>query len=153
MAGRSTLDRSTSLVLAQIQVPGTTLQVQPQGTALGVQRKGVVFNAVSCTAAFDVQKERTPNTDWVEIVSIRFVWDNVDQMKESMHLGTRILHFPADFAGADNITTNLAKKREPGIEIIERTPKSLIITSIIKFSVKSSNWLIKLAPLFQPMRN
>ena len=29
------------------------------------------------------------------------------------------------FAGADDIT----KKREPGIEIIERTPKSLIITS------------------------
>ena len=63
-------------------------------------------------------------------------------MKESMHLGTRILHFPAYFAGADNITTNLAKKREPGIEIIERTPKSLIITSIIKFSVKSSTELV-----------
>ena len=36
---------------------------------------------------------------------------------------------PADFAGADNIITNLAREREPGIEIIERTPKSLIITS------------------------
>ena len=27
----------------------------------------------------------------------------------------------ADFAGADDIITELAKKREPGIEIIERT--------------------------------
>ena len=39
---------------------------------------------------------------------------------------------PADlFAGADDIT----KKREPGIEIIERTPQSLIIiTAVHKFS-------------------
>ena len=29
---------------------------------------------------------------------------------------------PADFAGADDVITNLAKEREPGIEIIERTP-------------------------------
>ena len=29
---------------------------------------------------------------------------------------------PADFAGADDIITNLAKEGEPGIEIIERTP-------------------------------
>ena len=29
---------------------------------------------------------------------------------------------PADFAGADDIITNLAKKRQPGIETIERTP-------------------------------
>ena len=29
---------------------------------------------------------------------------------------------PADFAGADHIITNLAKEREPGIEIMERTP-------------------------------
>ena len=36
---------------------------------------------------------------------------------------------PADFAGADHIITNLAKEREPGD--IERTPKSLIITSIV----------------------
>ena len=28
---------------------------------------------------------------------------------------------PADFAGADDIITNLAKKRETGIEIIEIT--------------------------------
>ena len=28
---------------------------------------------------------------------------------------------PADFARADDIITNLAKKREPGIDIIERT--------------------------------
>ena len=28
----------------------------------------------------------------------------------------------ADFSGVDDIVTNLAKQREPGIEIIERTP-------------------------------
>ena len=28
---------------------------------------------------------------------------------------------PADFAGADDIITNLAKEREPEIEIIKRT--------------------------------
>ena len=37
---------------------------------------------------------------------------------------------PADFAGADDIITNLAKERESGIEIIEHTPQSLVITSI-----------------------
>ena len=29
---------------------------------------------------------------------------------------------PVDLAGADDIITNLAKEREPGIEIIECTP-------------------------------
>ena len=29
---------------------------------------------------------------------------------------------PTDFAGADDIITNLAKEREPGIEIIKGTP-------------------------------
>ena len=29
---------------------------------------------------------------------------------------------PADFAGADDIITSLAKEREPGIEIMECTP-------------------------------
>ena len=29
---------------------------------------------------------------------------------------------PTDFAGADDNITNLAKEREPGIEIIECTP-------------------------------
>ena len=29
---------------------------------------------------------------------------------------------PADFAGADDIITNLEKDREPGIEIFEHTP-------------------------------
>ena len=38
---------------------------------------------------------------------------------------------PADFAGADDVITNLAKETEPGIEIIERTPQSLIITGMI----------------------
>ena len=37
---------------------------------------------------------------------------------------------PADFAGADDIITNLAKEREPEFEIIERTAKYLIITSL-----------------------
>ena len=37
---------------------------------------------------------------------------------------------PADFAVVDDIITNLAKEGEPGIEIIERTPLSLIISSI-----------------------
>ena len=36
---------------------------------------------------------------------------------------------PADFPGADDIITNLAQEREPGIEIIECTPLSLNITS------------------------
>ena len=35
---------------------------------------------------------------------------------------------PTDFAGADDIITNLAKEREPGIEIIQCTPYSVIIT-------------------------
>ena len=43
---------------------------------------------------------------------------------------------PADFAGADDIITNLTKEREPGIEIIERTPKSLIIASSSKGSFR-----------------
>ena len=38
---------------------------------------------------------------------------------------------PADFAGADDIITYLAKEREPGIEIIEFTAKSFFISSII----------------------
>ena len=33
------------------------------------------------------------------------------------------LVFPADFDGADDIITNLAKERDPGIEIIECNPK------------------------------
>ena len=33
---------------------------------------------------------------------------------------------PTDFAGADDIT----KEREPGSEIIQRTPKALIVTSL-----------------------
>ena len=37
---------------------------------------------------------------------------------------------PVDFTGADDIITNLAKQREPGIQIIECTPQSLIITLI-----------------------
>ena len=39
-----------------------------------------------------------------------------------MDLGRPYLASPADFAGADDVSTNLAKEREPRIEIIERTP-------------------------------
>ena len=45
----------------------------------------------------------------------------------------KYLASPADFAGADDIITNLAKERQPGIEIIERTPSSLIINSVLSF--------------------
>ena len=42
-----------------------------------------------------------------------------------MDLGMHIWH-PL----ADDIIANLAKEREPGIEIIKRTPLSFIITSL-----------------------
>ena len=44
-------------------------------------------------------------------------------MGQSMN-GSRdaYLASPADFAGANDIITNLAKEREPGIKIIEHTP-------------------------------
>ena len=52
---------------------------------------------------------------------VEIVWDNVD-CRELMDLGRRIWHPPQQiFAGA--------KGRERGIEIIERTPQSVIITS------------------------
>ena len=35
---------------------------------------------------------------------------------------------PTDFAEADDIITNLAKERDPGIKIIECNPQPLIIT-------------------------
>ena len=38
---------------------------------------------------------------------------------------------PADFAGADDTITNLAKEREPGD--IERTPLSLIIYLLVLY--------------------
>ena len=48
-----------------------------------------------------------------------------------MDLGMRIrLASPTDSAGADDIITNLAKEREPGIKIIEYSPWSLLITSL-----------------------
>ena len=36
---------------------------------------------------------------------------------------------PADFAFANDIINNLVEERKPGIEIVERTPWSLIITT------------------------
>ena len=51
---------------------------------------------------------------------VEIVWDN-QQMNEWIVLGRAI--------------TNLAKEREPGIEFIECTPKSLIITSLVTRSI------------------
>ena len=51
---------------------------------------------------------------------IKIVWDN-QQINGS--------GIPADFTGAHDIITNLAKETEPGIEIIKHAPQSLIITS------------------------
>ena len=39
---------------------------------------------------------------------------------------------PADFAGADDIITNLAKEREPEIKIIKRTPLSLNVPNNVQ---------------------
>ena len=44
-----------------------------------------------------------------------------------MDLGRHIWHPPTDFAGADDIITNLAEG-EPGIKVIKHTPLSLIRT-------------------------
>ena len=59
-------------------------------------------------------EERTPNTvKSRDPMETRYCW------YEWMDLGTRIWHPPQIFfEGADDIT----KKREPGIEIIGRTP-------------------------------
>ena len=54
---------------------------------------------------------------------VEIVWDN-QRINGSWDA---YLASPADFAG----DANLAKEREPGIEIIERTPKSLIITRFV----------------------
>ena len=45
---------------------------------------------------------------------VEIVWDNqrINGSRDAY------LASPADFAGADDIITNLAKEREPGIEII-----------------------------------
>ena len=46
---------------------------------------------------------------------VEIVWDN-QQMNGSWDV---YLASPADFAGTDDIITNLAKEREPGITIIK----------------------------------
>ena len=46
---------------------------------------------------------------------------------------------PADFAGVDNIITNLVTEREPGFEIIEHTPLSLVITSLLLLIFSKKN--------------
>ena len=61
---------------------------------------------------------------------VEIVWDN-QLIKRINASWDTYLASPADFAGADDIITNLAKEREPGIEIIERTPLSLIVTSLV----------------------
>ena len=48
---------------------------------------------------------------------VEIVWDNVHWMNGSWDV---YLASPADFTGADDITINLAKEREPGD--IECTP-------------------------------
>ena len=53
---------------------------------------------------------------------VKIVWDN------EWILGCES-GIPPYFVGADDIITNLAKEREPGIEIIKHTPYSLIVTS------------------------
>ena len=51
-------------------------------------------------------------------------------MGQPLILG-RVSGIPRRFCRGDDIITNLAKEREPGIEIIERTPLSLIITRTV----------------------
>ena len=51
-------------------------------------------------------------------IGVEIVRDNVYWMNGSWDA---YLASPADFAGADDIITNLAKEREPGIGITERT--------------------------------
>ena len=51
-----------------------------------------------------------------------------------MDLGTRIWHPEQVLRGADDIITNLAKERESGIEIIERTPNlNVFVTPKVMF--------------------
>ena len=48
---------------------------------------------------------------------VEIVWDN-----QRINGSWDAYLASADFAGVDDIITNLAKEREPGIEIIKRTP-------------------------------
>ena len=57
-------------------------------------------------------------------IGVEIVWDNVYSL-DGWILGRVSGIHRRFFAGADDIT----KEREPGVEIIERTPWSLIITS------------------------
>ena len=55
-------------------------------------------------------------------IGVEIVWDN-QRMNAGMNGSwDAYLASPADIAGTNNIISNLAKEREPGIEIIERTP-------------------------------
>ena len=76
------------------------------------------------------QKERSLNTDWsgdcMGQSTNEWIWDAYQAS-------------PADFAGVDNIITNLVKERDHGIEIIERTPLSLVITSLLLLIFSNKN--------------
>ena len=61
------------------------------------------------------------------VFGVEIVWGNQSR-DEWMVLGMWIWPTCTDFAGADDIITNLAKEREHGIKIIKHTPQSLIIT-------------------------
>ena len=56
---------------------------------------------------------------------------------------------PADFAGMDDIITNLAREIEPGIEIIERTPLSSIITSLRERGSCDFNLVPRVSAIFK----
>ena len=64
------------------------------------------------------------------------LYQTINQPKKWMNGSwDKYLAYPADFAGVDNIITNLAKEWEPGIGIIECTPLPLIITSLFSITV------------------
>ena len=52
-------------------------------------------------------------------IGVEIVWDNVVSGSANTYM---YLASPTDFLGADDLITNLAKEREPGIEIIKPTP-------------------------------
>ena len=61
-------------------------------------------------------------------IRVKIVWDN-QQMNGSWDA---YLASPTDFAGADNIITNLTKERKPGIESSNALPYLRLLRVIIK---------------------
>ena len=78
-----------------------------------------VSSASLLTGSFWVR--RSMNALLIQIV-VETVWHNVDSAWDAY------LASPADFAGADDIITNLVKEREPGSRS-SNALQSLIITS------------------------